>query len=99
MAVLPPDPVFNLRTTDMGAVNCLCFHSSERLFSGTAKGAIYLWDMQVFSLKFMFLCGEVRILNDVFSSILFETFRQIDHHCIFPLDVNRCRQFIMAKKR
>lgn len=46
MAVLPPDPVFNLRSTDMGAVNCICFHSSERLYSGTAKGSIYLWDMQ-----------------------------------------------------
>lgn len=47
MAVLPPDPVFCMRSSDMGAVNCICFHSTERLFSGTAKGAVYLWDMQV----------------------------------------------------
>lgn len=47
MAVLPPDPVFCMRANDIGAVNCICFHSTERLFSGTAKGAVYLWDMQV----------------------------------------------------
>lgn len=58
MAVLPPDPVFNLRSTDMGAVNCVCFHSSERLFSGTAKGTIYLWDMQV-----KFTCMDFSVLT------------------------------------
>lgn len=47
MAVLPPDPVFNLRHIDMGAVNCICFHNTDRLFCGTAKGAVYLWDLQV----------------------------------------------------
>lgn len=47
MAVLPPDPIFNLRQNDMGAVNCICFHKAERLFSGTAKGVIHLWDLQV----------------------------------------------------
>lgn len=47
MAVLPPDPVYVLRTSEMGAVHSLCFHTTERLFSGTAKGAVYLWDLQV----------------------------------------------------
>lgn len=47
MAVLPPDPVFNLRQIEMGAVNCICFHNTDRLFCGTAKGAVYLWDLQV----------------------------------------------------
>lgn len=47
MAVLPPDPVFNLRQAEMGAVNCICFHKTDRLFCGTAKGAVYLWDLQV----------------------------------------------------
>lgn len=47
MAVLPPDPVFNFRHIDMGAVNCICFHKTDRLFCGTAKGAVYLWDLQV----------------------------------------------------
>ena len=49
MAVLPPDPVFNFRN-EMGPVNCLCFHHSERLFCGTAKGDVYLWDLQVFEI-------------------------------------------------
>lgn len=47
MAVLPPDPIFTLRHSDMGAVNCICFHQTERLFCGTTKGVIYLWDLQV----------------------------------------------------
>lgn len=68
MAVLPPDPVFNLRSTDMGAVNCLCFHSSERLFSGTAKGSIYLWDMQVY----LFSSG---IVTDDLAQIFFNSLR------------------------
>lgn len=47
MAVLPPDPVFNLRQIEMGAVNCICFHDVDRLFCGTAKGAVFLWNLQV----------------------------------------------------
>lgn len=47
MAVLPPDPVFTLRQNDMGEINCVCFHRTERLFCGTSKGTIYLWDLQV----------------------------------------------------
>lgn len=46
MAVLPPDPVFTLRCTDMGAVNSLCFHQNERLLAGTIKGSVFLWDLQ-----------------------------------------------------
>lgn len=45
MAVLPPDPIFNLRQSEMGAVNCICFHNTERLYCGTAKGVVYLWDL------------------------------------------------------
>lgn len=47
MAVLPPDPVFSLRSPEMGAVNSLCFHESERLLAGTFKGKVFLWDLQV----------------------------------------------------
>lgn len=47
MAVLPPDPVFSLRCPEMGAVNSLCFHESERLLAGTLKGKVFLWDLQV----------------------------------------------------
>ncbi|EDW10757.1 guanine nucleotide-binding protein subunit beta-like protein 1 [Drosophila mojavensis] len=46
MAVLPPDPVFSLRSPEMGAVNSLCFHESERLLAGTFKGKVFLWDLQ-----------------------------------------------------
>jgi len=47
MAVLPPDPVFSLRSPDMGAVNSLCFQESDRLLAGTIKGSVFLWDLQV----------------------------------------------------
>lgn len=47
MAVLPPDPVFSLRCPEMGAVNSICFHESERLLAGTLKGKVFLWDLQV----------------------------------------------------
>lgn len=47
MALLPPDPVFTLRSADMGQVNSMCFHTSERLYAGTQKGFVYLWDLQV----------------------------------------------------
>jgi guanine nucleotide-binding protein subunit beta-like protein 1 len=47
MAILPPDPVFSLRNLEMGPVNTIAFHSSERLFAGTQKGLVYLWDLHV----------------------------------------------------
>jgi len=47
MAVLPPDPVFSLRSPDMGAVNSLCFQENDRLLAGTVKGIVFLWDLQV----------------------------------------------------
>ncbi|KAH8256673.1 hypothetical protein KR038_001745 [Drosophila bunnanda] len=46
MAVLPPDPVFSLRSPDMGAVNSLCFQDNDRLLAGTLKGSVFLWDLQ-----------------------------------------------------
>ncbi|SPP74969.1 guanine nucleotide-binding protein subunit beta-like protein 1 [Drosophila guanche] len=46
MAVLPPDPVFSLRSPDMGAVNSVCFQENERLLAGTLKGSVFLWDLQ-----------------------------------------------------
>lgn len=47
MAVLPPDPVFNLRQNDIGSINAICMHQDQRLISGSAKGVIHLWDLQV----------------------------------------------------
>lgn len=90
MAVLPPDPVFNLRHSDMGAVNCVCFHSTERLLGGTAKGAIYLWDLQVF-----YFCNKkcpqrkTSSLIQVFFMKISLKIRQIVHRCTFRWDVNR----------
>ncbi|XP_059608586.1 guanine nucleotide-binding protein subunit beta-like protein 1 isoform X2 [Phlebotomus argentipes] len=47
MAVLlPPDPVFSLRSADMGAVHSVTFDSCQRLCAGTASGRIFLWDLQ-----------------------------------------------------
>lgn len=46
MAVLPPDPVFNIRAPDMGPVHSLCFHQDERLLAGTENGTVHLWDLQ-----------------------------------------------------
>lgn len=51
MALLPPDPVFTLNQRDIGPVNSLCFHNNERLFAGTQKGQIFLFDLQVKHLK------------------------------------------------
>lgn len=47
MAVLPPDPVFNLRQNDVGPINSICMHKDQRLFSGSVRGVIHLWDLQV----------------------------------------------------
>lgn len=46
MALLPPDPVYCLKSPDLGPFHSLCFHTSERLYAGTAKGTVQLWDLQ-----------------------------------------------------
>lgn len=47
MAVLlPPDPVYSLRSADMGPVHSVCFFDSEKLYAGTSSGCIFLWDLQ-----------------------------------------------------
>lgn len=58
MAVLPPDPVFNLRCPDMGPVNSLCFHQNERLLAGTIKGNVFLWDLQTNRSSLHFEVGQ-----------------------------------------
>ena len=47
MSVLPPDPVFVLRHSDMDSINSLAFYKDEKLFAGTLKGTVQLWDLQV----------------------------------------------------
>ncbi|XP_064536528.1 guanine nucleotide-binding protein subunit beta-like protein 1 [Drosophila montana] len=63
MAVLPPDPVFSLRCPDMGAVNSVCFHESERLLAGTLKGRVFLWDLQTNRSSLHFEVGNAPITN------------------------------------
>lgn len=65
MAVLPPDPVFAYRNTDMGAINCICFHRAERLIAGTAAGAVYLLDLQTNRVAHHFQLPTVAAVNCV----------------------------------
>uniref|UniRef100_A0A1Q3FDR4 Putative g-protein beta subunit-like protein gnb1l n=1 Tax=Culex tarsalis TaxID=7177 RepID=A0A1Q3FDR4_CULTA len=46
MALLPPDPVYCLKSPDLSSFHSLCFHTSERIYAGTAKGTVQLWDLQ-----------------------------------------------------
>jgi WD40 repeat protein len=58
MAVLPPDPVYTLTQREMGAIDSLCFHKDERLFAGTKKGQIYLFDLQTNRSAFHMTIGQ-----------------------------------------
>lgn len=73
MAVLPPDPVFTLRQNDIGGINCVCFHGTEKLFCGTSRGTIYLWDLQVSKMNNFSSIG-------VHSNLFEISHRQIGHH-------------------
>lgn len=46
MALLPPDPVYCLKSPNQTSFHSLCFHTSERLYAGTALGTVQLWDLQ-----------------------------------------------------
>jgi len=49
--MLPPDPVFVIRSDD--AINCLCFNQNRtRLYSGSEKGNISIWNVKVNTLVF-----------------------------------------------
>lgn len=65
--LLPPDPVFTLRNSEMGSVNCLCFHKNERLLAGTIKGNIHLWNLEVC----LFTCFKKMLIK------IYLNFRQI----------------------
>ncbi|XP_039429285.1 guanine nucleotide-binding protein subunit beta-like protein 1 [Culex pipiens pallens] len=45
MALLPPDPVYCLKSPDLSPFHSLCFHTSERIYAGTGKGTVQLWDL------------------------------------------------------
>jgi hypothetical protein len=54
MAVLPPDPVFCLKS-DMGHVHSLCFpitneSYASKLLAAAENGFIYFWDLEVSNL-------------------------------------------------
>jgi len=58
MALLPPDPVYTLRSPDIGAIHSICFHQDERLFAATKKGQVYLFDLQTNRSTYHFTIGE-----------------------------------------
>ncbi|XP_063709784.1 guanine nucleotide-binding protein subunit beta-like protein 1 [Culicoides brevitarsis] len=62
MALLPPDPVFTFNQR-IGPVNSLCFHHHERLFAGTQKGQVYLFDLQTNRSTFNMTIGENPLLS------------------------------------
>lgn len=47
MALLPPDPVFCLRSPEACSYYSLCFHTPEHLYAGTDKGTVQLWELNV----------------------------------------------------
>lgn len=59
MALLPPDPVFTLNQREIGPINSLCFHQNERLFAGTQKGQVYLFDLQVSKASELTACQRI----------------------------------------
>ncbi|XP_058457978.1 guanine nucleotide-binding protein subunit beta-like protein 1 [Malaya genurostris] len=63
MALLPPDPVYCLKSPDLCSFRSLCFHSSERLHAGTTKGTVQLWDLQSNRTSYQLSVGTSPIIN------------------------------------
>lgn len=64
MALLPPDPVFCLKTPHRNdAFHSLCFHTPERLYAGTAQGTVQLWDLQTNRSTYQLAVGKSPILS------------------------------------
>lgn len=62
MAVLPPDPVFTLKS-DMGYIHNLCFplsneNYSSKLLAATENGCVYFWDLMTNRLQHKQSMGE-----------------------------------------
>ncbi|GAB0098923.1 guanine nucleotide-binding protein subunit beta-like protein 1 [Sergentomyia squamirostris] len=63
MAVLlPPDPVYSLRSAEMGPVHSVCFDSCERLCAGAASGRVFIWDLQTNRCSSNFVVGSKPII-------------------------------------
>ncbi|XP_053659015.1 guanine nucleotide-binding protein subunit beta-like protein 1 [Anopheles marshallii] len=63
MALLPPDPVFCLRSPDNCSYYSLCFHTPEHLYAGTNKGTVQLWELQTNRTSYQLNVGSSPILN------------------------------------
>ncbi|XP_053687429.1 guanine nucleotide-binding protein subunit beta-like protein 1 [Sabethes cyaneus] len=63
MALLPPDPVYCLKSPDLSSYHSLCFHTSERLHAGTTKGTVQLWDLQSNRSHYTLSVGTSPIIN------------------------------------
>lgn len=63
MALLPPDPVYCLKSTDLSSFHSLCFHTSERLYAGTTKGTVQLWDLQINRCTYQLSVGTSPIIH------------------------------------
>lgn len=63
MALLPPDPVYCLKSPDLSSFHSLCFHTSERLHAGTIKGTVQLWDLQTNRSTYQLSVGTSPIIN------------------------------------
>lgn len=63
MALLPPDPVYCLKTKDLSAFHSLCFHTSERLYSGNVHGKVQLWDLSTNRSTYQLAVGRSPIIG------------------------------------
>lgn len=64
MALLPPDPVFCLKSPKYNcAFHSLCFHTSDRLYAGTATGSVQLWDLQTNRSTYQLQVGKTPIIG------------------------------------
>uniref|UniRef100_A0A182NSZ3 WD repeat-containing protein 55 homolog n=1 Tax=Anopheles dirus TaxID=7168 RepID=A0A182NSZ3_9DIPT len=63
MALLPPDPVFCLRSPETSSYHSLCFRTPEHLYAGTAKGTVQLFDLQTNRTSYQLSVGSSPILN------------------------------------
>ncbi|XP_053679658.1 guanine nucleotide-binding protein subunit beta-like protein 1 [Anopheles nili] len=63
MALLPPDPVFCLRSPEACSYYSLCFRTPEHLYAGTTKGTVQLWTLQTNRTSYQLAVGSSPILH------------------------------------
>ncbi|KAL5288219.1 GNB1L family protein [Megaselia abdita] len=62
MALLPPDPVYVLRSLDSGSYSSIVFHSNDRLLGATLKGHVHLFNLQTNRACISFEAGRNSII-------------------------------------